>query len=159
MPTLTTQLDRLEGVLPYVPARIVRLQRTIAAATYDQFTGAVKAWVDASTSLLGTAQTASRTVTGQTRAARTDVLTTATRNAKMVVGQARAQGRHVASRAKEEATDLIDTAIDSVDPNPGSTKPYEQRTKAELLERAQELGIAGRTSLNKKQLIAALRNA
>ena len=158
MLTFNTQLDRLEGALPPVPARIVRLQRTIAEATYNQFTGVVKAWVDASTSLLGTAQTSSRTVTGQARAARSDVLTTATRNAKMVVGQAKAQGRHVASRAKEEATDLIDTAIDSVDPNPGS-KPYEQRTKAELLERAQELGITGRNSLNKKQLIAALRKA
>ena len=35
--------------------------------------------------------------------------------------------------------------------------PYEQWTKAELLERARELDIEGRTGLNKAQLIKALR--
>jgi cell division septum initiation protein DivIVA len=159
MLTLTTQLDRIENALPTVPARVVRLQRVVAGGTYDQVADAVQTVVDSTRNLLETARVSARTVTGQTRAASTDLLETARRNAKQVVGQTRAQGRRVAATATQEATDVLDSAIDAVDPSPGSGKPYEQWTKAELLTRAQELGIEGRTTLNKKQLISALRNA
>ena len=40
-----------------------------------------------------------------------------------------------------------------------TSRRYEDRTKAELLERAQELDIEGRSQMNKRQLIAALRKA
>ncbi len=159
MHTLTTQLDRLEKALPTVPARIVHLQRTVAGGTYDQVSDAVQTVVGATRTFLDTARISGRNVTGQTRAAGSDVLATAKRNAKMVVGQTKAQGRRVASTATQEVTDVIDAAIDAVDPTPGSGKPYEQWTKAELLDRGQELGIEGRTALNKRQLIAALRKA
>jgi hypothetical protein len=159
MVTLTTQLDRIENALPPVPARVVRLQRVIAGVAYEQVTDAVQTVVDSSRNLLETARVSARTVTGQTRAAGTDLLATAGRNAKQVVGQTTAQARRVATTTTEEVTDVLDSAIDAVDPTPGSGKPYEQWTKAELLNRAQELGIEGRTTLNKKQLISALRNA
>ncbi len=42
---------------------------------------------------------------------------------------------------------------------PGSGKPYEQWTKAELYERAQELDIEGRSKMTKDELVAALRDA
>jgi hypothetical protein len=35
---------------------------------------------------------------------------------------------------------------------------YEDRTKDELLRRAREVGIEGRSKMNKSQLISALRN-
>lgn len=35
---------------------------------------------------------------------------------------------------------------------------YEDRTKSELLERARELGIAGRSKMSKSELVDALRN-
>jgi hypothetical protein len=159
MLTFTTQLDRLERSLPTVPARVVRLQRVVAGGTYDQVADAVQTVVTATRNFLETARVSGRTVTGQTRAAGVDVVDTATRNAKQVVGQTKAQGRRVATTATQQVTDVLDAAIDAVDPAPGSGKPYEQWTKAELLSRADELGIERRSTLSKKQLIAALRNA
>ena len=40
----------------------------------------------------------------------------------------------------------------------GKSRPYEERTKQELYDRAAELGIDGRSSMNKAELIEALRN-
>ncbi|MGR3760258.1 DUF7218 family protein [Roseobacteraceae bacterium NS-SX3] len=39
----------------------------------------------------------------------------------------------------------------------GKAPPYDEWTKQELLKRARELDIRGRSSMNKDQLIAALR--
>lgn len=40
----------------------------------------------------------------------------------------------------------------------GNAENYEDRTKDELLQRARELGIEGRSRMSKAQLIDALRN-
>jgi hypothetical protein len=40
----------------------------------------------------------------------------------------------------------------------GEAEDYDDRTKDELLERARDLGIEGRSSMNKSELIDALRN-
>ena len=40
----------------------------------------------------------------------------------------------------------------------GSAKDYDDRTKDELLQRARELGIEGRSKMSKGELIDALRN-
>ena len=40
----------------------------------------------------------------------------------------------------------------------GSAGDYQDRTKEELLQRARELEISGRSSMNKGELIDALRN-
>jgi hypothetical protein len=159
MLTLTAQLDRLEDALPVLPGRIVRLQRAVACATYNQLTDATSTVLDTTLSFLPTARISGRTVTGQTRAAGTDVVAIAKRNANQVVGQAKAQGRHLSDSADREATDVIDAAIEAVDETPRRGRPYEQWTKAELLDRAKELDVHGRSGLNKKQLIAALRQA
>ena len=40
----------------------------------------------------------------------------------------------------------------------GKAKPYEEWTRDQLYERAQELEIDGRSSMSKDELITALRN-
>lgn len=40
----------------------------------------------------------------------------------------------------------------------GAAEDYEDRTKDELLDRAREVGIEGRSKMNKGELIDALRN-
>ncbi len=40
----------------------------------------------------------------------------------------------------------------------GKASPYEERTKEDLYEQAQKIGIEGRSKMNKEQLIKALRN-
>ena len=40
----------------------------------------------------------------------------------------------------------------------GKAEPYEERTKEELYQRAQEIGIEGRSDMSKPQLVKALRN-
>jgi len=40
----------------------------------------------------------------------------------------------------------------------GHAKAYEERTKEELYQQAQDIGIEGRSDMNKQELIEALRN-
>ena len=40
----------------------------------------------------------------------------------------------------------------------GKAKSYEERTKEELYDKAKEIGIDGRSKMNKSELISALRN-
>ncbi|MFB6319848.1 Rho termination factor N-terminal domain-containing protein [Saccharicrinis sp. FJH54] len=41
----------------------------------------------------------------------------------------------------------------------GSSKKYEEWTKDELYAKAKQVGIEGRSNMNKKELIEALRNS
>ena len=67
--TITEQLDRFESSLPAIPARIMRLQRTLAGAAYDQTTTMFQALTDSTKAFLGTARVSGKTVTGQVKAA------------------------------------------------------------------------------------------
>jgi len=40
----------------------------------------------------------------------------------------------------------------------GQASPYEERTKKELYEQAKDIGIDGRSKMNKAELVSALRN-
>lgn len=40
----------------------------------------------------------------------------------------------------------------------GKAEPYEERTKDELYEQAKDVGIDGRSKMDKEELIEALRN-
>jgi hypothetical protein len=46
----------------------------------------------------------------------------------------------------------------SVGSRGGKSRSYEDWTKKDLVERARELGISGRSSMTKEQLVKALRN-
>ncbi|KYG75104.1 Rho termination factor [Roseivirga ehrenbergii] len=57
--------------------------------------------------------------------------------------------------SKEKAARIANTPDSSV--KGGKAKPYEERTKSELYEKAKQVGIDGRSKMNKQQLIDALR--
>jgi general stress protein YciG len=60
--------------------------------------------------------------------------------------------------SKEKAARIANTDPHEAGRRGGQSPPYEEWTKDELYERAKELGIEGRSDLDKSQLIDALRN-
>ena len=60
--------------------------------------------------------------------------------------------------SKEKAARIASTPRDEAAQRSGSSPPYEEWSKDELYERAQELGIDGRSNMSKDELIDALRN-
>lgn len=97
------------------------------------------------------------TVVGQTRSATQRTVDEISSNTKEVVGQTRAQGKRGGEQIDAIADSTARRAIDTVDDSPSSGTPYEQWSKADLYERAQELDIDGRSAMSKDELIAALR--
>ena len=58
--------------------------------------------------------------------------------------------------SKEKAARIANSA--GASERGGEASPYEEWTKSELYERAQEVGIDGRSSMSKSELISALRS-
>ena len=148
-----------------MPARVVRLQRAIAGAACDQTAAVATAVATSARTVLDAARISGRTVTGQARAAADDVVSSARGGARQVTGQARAQGRRIAGTASRDhpAARLGDRhrggrRRHGREPRRAGT-PYEQWTKAQLLERARQLDVEGAYKLNKRQLVKALRSA
>lgn len=56
--------------------------------------------------------------------------------------------------SKEKAARIANTNSDDTDHD---SRPYEERTKEELYEKAKQIGIEGRSEMTKDELIAALR--
>jgi hypothetical protein len=61
--------------------------------------------------------------------------------------------------SKEKAARIANTPASVAGRRGGKAeKPYESWTKDELYDKARKVGIDGRSSMSKKQLISALRN-
>ena len=64
--------------------------------------------------------------------------------------------------SKEKAARIANTSAkegrSTVGKRGGKAENYDDRTKDELLQRAREVGIEGRSKMSKSQLIDALRN-
>lgn len=58
--------------------------------------------------------------------------------------------------SKEKAARIANT--ENSGKKGGKASKYEDRTKEDLYQQAKKVGIEGRSSMNKKQLIKALRN-
>lgn len=144
--------------------------RTVAGAVGDGVTNAFHIARDTGATVVGQAQSATgrtvdqaskgaKEVVGQARSAGERTATQASKGVKEVAGQARAQGRRANDQLDRVTERTAERAMDAVDPSPSSGTPYEQWSKTELYERAQELDIDGRSTMSKQQLIKALRNA
>lgn len=59
--------------------------------------------------------------------------------------------------SKEKAARIANTPRDEAAKRGGESPPYEQWTKDELYDRAQELDVDGRSDMSKDELISALR--
>lgn len=57
--------------------------------------------------------------------------------------------------SKEKAARIANTK--NASEKGGKAKKYEKRTKKELMEQAKKVGIKGRSTMNKEELIKALR--
>ena len=60
--------------------------------------------------------------------------------------------------SKEKAARIANTDRQKAAERGGKSSPYEEWTKDELYERAQEIDIEGRSDMSKDELIDALRN-
>ncbi|MPZ52306.1 MAG: Rho termination factor [Acidimicrobiia bacterium] len=60
--------------------------------------------------------------------------------------------------SKEKAARIANTDPTEAGKRGGESPPYEEWTKDELYERAQEIGIEDRSDMDKGELISALRN-
>lgn len=60
--------------------------------------------------------------------------------------------------SKEKAARIANTDRSSAGKRGGTSGSYEDWNKDDLLERAREIGIEGRSNMNKNELIDALRN-
>ena len=60
--------------------------------------------------------------------------------------------------SKEKAARIANTGRENAGQRGGQSPRYEEQSKEDLEERAKELGIEGRSEINKDELIDALRN-
>ncbi len=60
--------------------------------------------------------------------------------------------------SKEKAARIANTGRQTAGERGGESPKYEDQSKEDLEERARELGIEGRSDMNKDELIDALRN-
>ena len=60
--------------------------------------------------------------------------------------------------SKEKAVRIANTGRQTAGERGGQSPKYEEQSKEDLEERAKELGIEGRSKMNKDELIDALRN-
>ena len=108
----------------------------------------------------GDVKQASSTISNRTRSAKDDV----GRNLSVVGDEAEKAGDAVERQARKSG-DRVVKATDTATAETGAaaaerpTGPYENWTKEELYERAQELDVDGRSGMSKNQLIKALRSA
>jgi hypothetical protein len=140
-----------------VARRMFDFNKAVVSASFDTTRTVIGAVGDGVSSAVKTLRDSGATVAGQTRSAVDRTATQASTGASEVAGQARAQGERASVRLDEIAERTARRATAAVDDSPSRGTPYENWTKSELYERAQELDIDGRSGMSKSQLIAALR--
>lgn len=141
-----------------VPRKMYEVNKAFVSASIDTTRTIVSAMGDGVSSAVKTLRDGGATVFGQTRSAADRTRTEAVHNAREVAGQARAQGGLASERMDDIADRTARRITSAVDDSPSTGTPYEDWTKSELYERAQELDIEGRSGMSKPELIKALRS-
>ena len=157
---LTRRLDQIEDRLPLLPAKSFALGRATVRRTNAVAAAAVSHVARRMEVVTKTARTGARTTAGQARSAVERTSKVAETTVKQTVGQAKRQAGATAAASRDATGELLDDAAAAVDPDASPRGiAYENWTKSDLYDRAQELNIDGRSSMSKRQLIAALRSA
>ncbi len=157
--SITQRLDALESELPPIPSKTLGLTRASARRTNDivtQVVDRVGAFVGP---VATTAATASKTVVGQARSAADRSAAAIRKGRNETVGQLGAQVDRTVETLRTETEDLLDDAIKATAPETIDPASLADLSKSELYDRAQALDIDGRASMNKSELVAALRSA
>lgn len=133
---LNTELDSLQDKAPPVVGSWIKLNRAIARRV---------------TALMGT------TLSGLSGSA-TKVAGTASTSARKVAGTTESSAKRFVNTAKSEVADLSEDATERLDASHLAARKvaYQQMTKTELYDRAQDLDIEGRSQMTKSQLVGAL---
>ena len=148
--TTMSNIASVAGLVGRSVGRTLDTSRTAGKTVVGQTRSATERAAD-------TVATSARTVAGQTRAAASKSAAAITSSAKEVAGQATAQGAKVATKVDREANHVVDETTRKVSEQPSRGTSYEDWTKAQLLGRARELDIDGRATMNKAELVDALR--
>lgn len=151
---VTRTLDAVEDRLPSVPRMIFHLNRSVASLGCRLVGRAVDAVGDSGGAIADSATVGARTVRGQARSAIDRTVATGTGAANEVTGQLRAQSERVLDTIDSEARSLVEDATTVTEES--EIGSYEGWTKTELYDRAQELDIDGRSTMNKAGLIQAI---
>lgn len=139
---------------PSQAARSAREAATRTAGTArDAASRTAGAARDAATRTAGTVREGTQRTVTTAREATQRTATTARGAAREAAVTARDTTRETAETATTEARRTADDASRAVAP------AYEEWTKAELYERAQDLDIEGRSQMNKDELVQALYDA
>lgn len=179
---LPAPVDALALRVGAVNAEVLRQYGRVTATTVDAFYGvAIVAWtgtaqlIDATGDAVGASagilRDTGRRAVGDARQARSTIKNRARsaasqvdRNFSDVADRADKVEDRVEAQTKA-ATGKVVKATDAGIPETGRTganrpsRPYENWTKEELYERAQELDLEGRSNMSKNQLVKALRSA
>lgn len=140
------------------PPRVRETASTAGRAARDTARAAAQA---AGRSATAVREAASSTV-GTVKGAAAETARSARRGARRAGGTARRETASAASTSKAAGGTAATSARRGAQRTreaAATGEPYERWTRAELYERAQELDIEGRSTMNKQQLIDALRAA
>lgn len=146
-----------------VATTTAKTAKDAATKTVETAKGAAGATVDTARRAAGqtsdTARAGAKDTGAKARSGAKQTAKKAKGGAKQTAKRAKSGAKQTAKRAKSGAKQTKQTAQKEAEGGkPGQGVPYEEWTKADLYERAQELDISGRSGMNKDELIKALRD-
>ncbi|MDH3295711.1 MAG: hypothetical protein OER95_15445, partial [Acidimicrobiia bacterium] len=149
---MSARLDDVEERLPSPADRVFHLQRVMAETGYSMTKNATEVVVEATNAVLDQARTSTekmaKTFRSEADAVRADVT--------RMVAATKATAVDVAETVTSDVARSADTVADKVEALGDEAVDYANWSKDDLYHRAQELDIAGRSSMSKDELVSAM---